>query len=181
MTPGEPMRSDEALYEAVLGGDLSAFDTLYERYERPLFGFILRHVPDAHDAEDVLHEAFLAILRDRAGAAAAVSWKAWLFQIARHLCLNRQRSARRATRALEAEARSATEGPHGPDLQLEHAQTQSALREAVAKLPAELGELYTLRARGMSYAEMAEILGIPLGTVKSRMHQLVKDLREELR
>jgi DNA-directed RNA polymerase specialized sigma24 family protein len=50
----------------------------------------------------------------------------------------------------------------------------------VAKLPVELGEIYSLRTQGMSYAEMAEVLGIPLGTVKSRMHQLVKQLREEM-
>jgi RNA polymerase sigma-70 factor (ECF subfamily) len=174
------MLSDEALYESLLTGDLRAFDALYERYERPLFGFIRKHLPDTHEAEDVLHETFMAILRDRTGARAAQSLRAWIFQVARHLCLNRQRSARRATRALETEARSPEETHHGPERALEHQQAQDALREAVAKLPLELGELYSLRTQGMSYAEMADVLGIPLGTVKSRMHQLVKHLREEM-
>jgi RNA polymerase sigma-70 factor (ECF subfamily) len=174
------MLSDEALYEALLNGDLRAFDTLYARYERHLFGFIRKHLVDVHEAEDVLHETFLAILRDRAGARAAQSLRAWLFQVARHLCLNRQRSARRATRALEKEARSPGETNPGPEGALEHQQAQDALRGAVAKLPLEFGELYSLRTQGLSYAEMAEVLGVPLGTVKSRMHQLVKQLREEM-
>jgi RNA polymerase sigma-70 factor (ECF subfamily) len=174
------MLSDEALYEALLNGDLRAFDTLYERYERPLFGFIRKHLMDVHEAEDVLHETFMAVLRDRAGARAARSLRAWIFQVARNLCLNRQRSARRATRALEKEARSPDETSPGPEKALEQHQTQNALRDAVAKLPVELGELYSLRTQGMSYAEMADVLGIPLGTVKSRMHQLVNQLREEM-
>jgi RNA polymerase sigma-70 factor (ECF subfamily) len=174
------MLSDEALYEALLNGDLRAFDTLYERYERHLFGFIRKHLMDVHEAEDVLHETFMAVLRDRAGARAARSLRAWIFQVASNLCLNRQRSARRATRALEKEARSPDETSPGPEKALEHHQTQNALRDAVAKLPVELGELYSLRTQGMSYAEMADVLGIPLGTVKSRMHQLVNQLREEM-
>ncbi len=174
------MLSDEALYETLLNGDLRAFDTLYERYERHLFGFIRKHLVDTHEAEDVLHETFMAILRDRAGARAARSLRAWIFQVARNLCLNRQRSARRASQALETEARTPEETNPGPERALEHHQTQHALRNAVARLPVELGELYSLRTQGMSYQEMAEVLGIPLGTVKSRMHQLVDQLREEM-
>lgn len=174
------MLSDEALYEALLNGDLRAFDTLYERYERHLFGFIRKHLVDVHEAEDVLHETFMAILRDRAGARAARSLRAWIFQVARNLCLNRQRSARRATRALEKEARTPDETSPGPERTLEDHQAQNALRHAVARLPIELGELYSLRTQGMSYSEMADVLGIPLGTVKSRMHHLVNQLREEM-
>ncbi|RKG76112.1 sigma-70 family RNA polymerase sigma factor [Corallococcus exercitus] len=174
------MPSDEALYEALLGGDLKAFDALYARYEQHLFGFIRKHLQDAHEAEDVLHETFLAVLRDRAGARAARSFRAWIFQVARHLCLNRHRSAHRETRALKKEADSLEEPGPGPEHALEHQQARDALREAVTRLPLELGELYALRTQGMSYVEMADVLGLPLGTVKSRMHQLVKQLREEM-
>ena len=175
------MRSDEALYEALLGGELRAFDALYERYERPLFGFIRKHLGDAAEAEDVLHEAFLALLRDRAGARRAQSLKAWLFQVARNLCLNRHRSARRASQALEKDAASPVTAEAGhPGSALELAQTEHALRAAVAKLPVELAELYQLRAEGLSYEELATVLAIPLGTVKSRIHQMVGRLRQEM-
>ncbi|WP_223645143.1 RNA polymerase sigma factor [Corallococcus sp. EGB] len=79
------MPSDEALYEALSGGDLKAFDALYARYERHLFGFTRKHLMDAHAAEDVLHETFMVVIRDRAGGHAAQSFRAWLFQVARHL------------------------------------------------------------------------------------------------
>ena len=63
---------------------------------------------------------------------------------------------------------------------LEHRQTADALKQAVAKLPAPLSELYHLRAGGLSYEELSDVLGVPLGTVKSRLHELVKRLKEEV-
>ena len=174
------MVSDEALYEALLGGDLRAFDALYARYERPLFGFIRKQLANLADAEDVLHETFLAILRDRSSGRSVTSLKAWLFQIARNLCLNRHRSAHRAAHVLEAELlQPRAPDPH-PDGAISQRQTHEALESAVARLPSELSDLFHLRTRGLSYREIAEVLSVPLGTVKSRLHQMVSHLREEL-
>jgi RNA polymerase sigma-70 factor (ECF subfamily) len=176
------MGSDEALLEALQGGDVRGFDVLYARYERPLFRFIRRHHPAQEDAEDVLHETFLALLRDGPSARRAASLRAWLFQVARNLCLNRHRSRRRATEALAGHASPPALGaptPH-PDHGLEHAQARQGLIAAVAGLPGELAELYQLRASGLSYDEMASVLAIPIGTVKSRMHAMVSRLREEI-
>lgn len=173
------MRSDEALYESLLRGDLDAFDALYARYARPLFGFVRRHLADAHEAEDVLHETFMALLRERDAGRSAVSLRAWLYQVARNLCLNRLRARRRSARALEAAAPSPSPAEH-PDHALEARQTGEQLRAAVARLPVALAEVYTLRAGGMSYEELAEVLAIPHGTVKSRIHEMVSRLREEM-
>lgn len=172
-------RSDEALFRAVLEGDLRAFDTLYARYEGPLFGFLRRQLGDATEAEDVLHEVFMSVLKDRAAARTVRSLRAWLFQVARHLCLNRARSTRRSLAAVEREATSTPTTLH-PEAVLESRQTAEALARAVSRLPAPMSELYQLRAGGLSYDELAEVLGVPLGTVKSRMHELVKRLRDEV-
>jgi RNA polymerase sigma factor (sigma-70 family) len=94
------MHSDEALHEQLLRGDLAAFDALYERHARALFGYIRRHLTVTHESEDVLHETFMALLRPREGAAAPTTVRAWLFTVARNLCLNRLRSQRRGSRAL---------------------------------------------------------------------------------
>src|SRR5690242_10661063 len=96
------MDSDEALFERMIAGDLSAFDRLYDRFERPLFGFIRAQLGSTGEAEDVLHEAFMAVLRERGARSEVRSFRAWIFQVARNLCLNRVRSARRAGRAFEA-------------------------------------------------------------------------------
>jgi RNA polymerase sigma-70 factor (ECF subfamily) len=169
--------SDEALYARLLRGELAAFDRLYERFERPLFGFVRAQLGDPAEAEDVLHEAFLAVLRAGGAGNELRSFRAWLFQVARNLCLNRVRARRRADRALEAAAREVEPaGPHAPP----PARDPAALHQAVARLPPPLAEVYQLRARGLSYDELAATLEIPLGTVKSRMHEMMKRLREEM-
>jgi len=174
------MPSDEALLESLLAGDVRSFDALYARHERRLFGFIRRHHPGIEDAEDVLHETFLALLRDGAGARGAPSLRAWLFQVARNLCLNRHRSRRRAGQALAADAPVAPAAPSFPGQALEERQRLALLHAAIARLPVDLAEVYQLRASGMSYDEMASVLAIPIGTVKSRMHAVVHRLREEV-
>ncbi|MHB8875481.1 MAG: RNA polymerase sigma factor [Myxococcaceae bacterium] len=174
------MLSDEALYQQLLGGDLGAFDRLYERYERHLFGFIRKQLDDPHEAEDVLHEAFLAVLRERASRREANSFRAWVFGVARNLCRNRQRSRQRSSRALEAVACSPPDASLDPGGALESRQASDALRQAVTRLPGTLAELFQLRAAGLSYEEMAQVLDVPVGTVKSRMHEMVGRLREEV-
>ncbi|HEY4240113.1 MAG TPA: sigma-70 family RNA polymerase sigma factor [Kofleriaceae bacterium] len=166
--------TDEALYAQLLGGDLRAFDTLYARHAKPLYGFARSQLGDAAAAEDVIHEAFLAVLRARTDRAELRSFRAWLFQVARNLCLNHVRATKRGTAAAE---RIAVEPAPESDVP---ASDPAALAAAVAKLPPNLAQVYELRASGMSYEELASILDVPLGTVKSRMHEMVKRLRSEL-
>ena len=176
------MESDESLCERVQRGDLAAFDVLYERYETRLFGFIVGYLDDAAEAEDVFHEAFLAMLRKRPDVSSpGGSFRGWLFQTARNACLNRLRSR---SRGAEAERRMT----HEPAVQLVsaeealvHRDASKALDAAVSKLPDSLSEVYRLRASGMSYEEMAQVLEVPLGTVKSRIHEMVQRLQEEMR
>lgn len=176
------MVSDEALYEQLLRGDLGAFDALYARYERPLFGFLLRQLgSDRQEAEDVLHDAFLSVLRERQAAHPVACFRAWIYQVARNLCLNRQRSRQRAARAVVAVAQAPAPPAPLPERALEEREVAESLREAVARLPGQLAELYQLRAGGLSYEELAQVLALPLGTVKSRMHEMVSRLREEMR
>ena len=174
------MDSDEALFERLVAGDMRAFDGLYERFERPLFGFIRVQLGDATEAEDVLHEAFMAVLREREKARTLGSFRAWLFEVARNLCLNRVRARKRAGRALEAATHAATPEPAGADQQFEQRQSTAMLQRAVAELPQPLAEVYRLRASGLSYDEVAQVLKIPIGTVKSRMHEMVKRLQQEV-
>ena len=174
-----PPRSDEALYRRLVEGDLAAFDQLFERYAAHLLGFIRHELSDGAEAEDVLQEVFVAVLRQRGRGTAARSVRAWLFEVARHLCLNRARSRRRGARAKAEAPLTAVPAPH-LDQALEEHQRFHSLHRALARLPEPLGALYRLRASGLSYQEMAEVLGVPLGTVKSRMHEMLGRLREEM-
>jgi RNA polymerase sigma-70 factor (ECF subfamily) len=171
------MDSDEALYQRWAAGDLRAFDLLYARFERPLYGFVRAFIRDASEAEDVLHEAFMAVLRERRKDIR--SFRAWIFEVTRHLCLNRVRSKKRAARAI-AEVSTVESAPARPDEALDEHRRAARLERAVARLPESFAEVYRLRAAGMSYDEVAEILDIPVGTVKSRMHEMVLRLKEEV-
>ena len=172
------MLPDEALFEQLLAGDLSGFDALYARYSRHLFGFIAAQLEDRAEAEDVLHEVFLTVLHEARSARRARVFRSWLFQVAKNACLNRLRSRRRAAAALKLAPPAEPEVP--AEAQLLAHQSAQALAKAVEALPGTLAELYHLRAQGLSYQELASVLGVPLGTIKSRLHEMVSRLKEAL-
>jgi RNA polymerase sigma-70 factor (ECF subfamily) len=174
------MDSDEQLYLDVRKGSKAAFEMLYARYEGPIYGYIYRRLQSRQDAEEVFHEAMLAIFKGQALDFAAGGFAAWLFKVSLNLSLNRLRSKKREGRALAAVAdydgtaavRSLETWPDPEDLE--------EMQRVAASLSEPLRQVYTLRREGRSYEEMADILGIPLGTVKSRVHLMVTQLRKEM-
>ena len=179
------MDSDEALYVRVKKGDMRAFDTLYARYESSLFGFLSSQLKNRADAEYVLHEAFLAAFKSREVVFDRDrGFKTWLYRISRNLASNRARSDRRGARALAqlpAVADAVGDAPPSADERLAQRELGNALDAAVERLPEPLSEVYHLRSSGLRYEEIAAVLEIPLGTLKSRMNQMVARLREDLR
>lgn len=182
------MDSDESLFQRVRSGDLAAFDALYERHEVRLFAYLRAVAGDRHDAEELLHDAFLAALKTRTGEFEDGGFRGWLYRIARNLAFNRRRASQRHDRMLasvpdldgaEDDARSSVTGR--ADRAIERRELEAALESAVLRLPLPLGELYHLRSSGLSYEQIAAVIEAPLGTVKSRMHQMVNVLREELK
>jgi len=172
--------ADETLYARVKHGDIRAFDELYARYATRLFGFLRAQVPSRADAEDVFHEAFLAALEGTEVHFDRGSFRTWLYRIARNLVLNRVRSDGRGDRAM-IRLHVANDPSPPVDERVAHGEMLRALDGAVARLPATLSDLYHLRTSGLSYEEMAAVLDIPLGTLKSRMNQMVNTLRDELK
>jgi len=174
--------SDEALYLRVTQGDMRAFDALYARYESRLFGFLHSQLRNRADAEDVFHEAFLTALKSReARFEREGGFRAWLYRVARNLACNRIRHQQRGARAAAEMPIAQAPVSIAPNESLEEAELQSALEGAIARLPPALSEVFHLRTSGLSYEEIADVLEIPLGTLKSRMNQMVTQLREELR
>jgi RNA polymerase sigma-70 factor (ECF subfamily) len=174
------METDEALYAQLLAGEMAAFDQLYVRYERSLFGYILRQLGDRSEAEDVFHEAFMAVLEERRSPRELSNFRAWVFQVARNRIHNRVRARTRAERALRVVASAQRDEGLDAELLAGARELPRALQQAASRLPDPLAEIYALRASGLSYDEIAETLELPLGTVKSRMHGMVTWLRQEM-
>jgi RNA polymerase sigma-70 factor (ECF subfamily) len=171
--------SDETLLQKIREGDLVAFDVLYARHEARLFAF-LRAMLERGDAEEVLHDAFLSALKDqRAVFDRDGAFRAWLYRVARNLALNRRRSTQRHDRKIAAA--KTEEAVPAADEELASRQLEIALTAAIGRLPETMGELWHLRTSGLSYEQIASVIDVPLGTVKSRIHQMVSVLREELK
>jgi RNA polymerase sigma-70 factor, ECF subfamily len=176
----QAVESDEALFLRVREGDMHAFDRLYERYEVRLFAYLRALLGDRRDAEEIFHDAFLNALRSANATFDDAGFRPWLYRIARNLALNKKRAEGRRERLHEAAGQSPAASSPGADAQLETCELEAALDAAVERLPPVLGELYHLRNSGLSYEQIASVVDAPLGTVKSRMHQMVHTLREEL-
>ncbi len=147
---------------------LTRLETLYRDVGPGLLGYLRRVVGDLHLAEDLLHETFLQAARRTQRLSQAASIRAWLFAIARHVALTARRR-RRPTQALPEEV--VRPGP-SEDMRLEQ------VRAAIGDLPEALRETLELRLREeLSYDEIAEVLQIPVGTVRSRLHHALRRLR----
>jgi RNA polymerase sigma-70 factor (ECF subfamily) len=181
--------SDEELVVVLAGGDASALRTLMERYRGPLFGYLVRMLASRDDAEDLFQEVFLRVLRHASRFQSGRRFRPWVYAIASNLVKNtyRWRSYRQAV-PLDKEgddgsslAGSLAGHVERPDEPAERAETALAVREAVEALPPKgRTALVLFYYQGLSYDEVAESLEIPLGTVKSRIHNAMKRLSHTL-
>jgi RNA polymerase sigma-70 factor, ECF subfamily len=185
--PSEPVESveptDGELIQRVAVGDANAFETLYHRYVRSVFGLALRRLGDRMRAEDAVQETFAAVWRsartyrpDR-GAGAP-----WLYAVARNAIVDRARSRQEPP----GEAPEVASTDLGPEEQAEAAYVSWRVHRALSGLPPTEREVVELAYYGgLSQSEVADFLGIPLGTVKTRtrsgLHRLGDMLDGELR
>jgi RNA polymerase sigma-70 factor (ECF subfamily) len=170
--PGDP---DVQLMLRVKARDREAMASLYARYATPLFRFLLHLMGRREPAEDVLQETFLRVWRAGPAYEPSAAVSTWLFTVARNAALNAL--ARQRGRALtDAEA----EGAVAPEAE-EGGGEREAVRAAVDRLPAGERAVVILSVYGgLRYAEIARALGIPAGTVKSRMAAAVARLRRRV-
>lgn len=163
--------------------DQAAFDALVHRYERELYSYLKRYTRDDSLAEEVFQAAFLKLHQKVQLFEPGRRVRPWLYSIATHLAIDALRSAgRRTAHSLDAEQRHAEQD--GPGLlqllvdqapspldRLEEQERKKWLHAAVDRLPDLLRSTLILGYfQGLKYREVAEVLGIPVGTVKSRMH-----------
>lgn len=177
--------SDAALMARVRSGDLDAFEPLVRRYEKRLFGYFLNLVHDPAAAADLAQETFCRVYRASSRYRESGRFEPWLFRIAANLVRSRQRrSDQRVVQVPIEEAPAPTAGESAggrPDEAAWRAELREALRKSLPRVPLIFREAVLLRdLEGWSYREIAEMLGVEEGTVKSRAHRGRKHLRELL-
>jgi RNA polymerase sigma-70 factor, ECF subfamily len=172
--------SDEELLAAYLEGDRSAFGELMARHERRIYGLCFRLLGNREDAEDATQEAFIGALRRAAAFRGEAAFSTWLYRIAVNAAIDQARRRGRArTVPLETEQTGQTAAAVGdPSGAVATALTVQAALRAVPeefRIALILCDLY-----GFGHAQAAEILGIPVGTVKSRVFRGRLALGEQL-
>ncbi len=186
--PAMAILPDRALLERVAGGDTDAFTALYRRYERPVFGVLLRLAGGRRAlAEEWLQEAFTRVwLGASTHDPSRGEVRPWIYKIA----LNTARSELSRKRYRTPHVSLDEAGLDLPDeragekrvtARLDEARRAEAVARALRELPDFMREVVVLRcSRELSFAEIAEVTGAPEGTLKSRFHRAVAALREAL-
>ena len=180
---------DAELVRRILSGEVERFETLVARYQTRLFRYICRYTKEAEDARDLTQDVFVKVYGALDSFDPRYRFSTWLFRIAGNAAIDHLR--RRRTRILplelpadeEGETRSMEPREPGPDPfeELTRQRLRSVIDSAIEKLPDDYRELISLRHYGeLPYEEIAELKGMPLGTVKNKLFRARQALRDLL-
>jgi RNA polymerase sigma-70 factor (ECF subfamily) len=178
---------DNRLIADCLKGDTAAFGQLVRRYQDRLYNTVYRLVDNAEDAQDVVQEAFLNAYQSLDSFKGHSEFFTWLYRIAYNTAISLKRK-QRVTLSLSA-GRNGEGGVEplddsqqaGPGQNLERVEEERRVQHALNRLSPEHRMVLILKdMEGQKYEAMAEILGVPIGTIRSRLHRARAELRELL-
>ena len=179
-------REQEAqIVQQVLRGDVNAFEDLVTEYEKNVYSLTLRMTGNAEDAADMTQETFIKAYNSLSSFRGDSKFSVWLYRIATNVCLDFLRSrSRKPTVSLSMEDDDGEEveldiadDSQSPERLLERGLTRDAVRRGLKALSAEYRQILLLREiQGLSYEEIADVLSLEVGTVKSRIFRARKRL-----
>lgn len=181
--------NDEELMDQFQSGVVEAFNILVDRYSDRLLNYLYGFVKSRAKAEDLLQETFLRVHRNRHAYRRIARFSTWLYTIAGNLARSAYRKRKRyptysltsANREGEEYERPLPDETFAPDKAAESALQDRHIQDAFDRLPDTFQEMVVLRdVQQLSYDEIAEITGVPMGTVKSRIHRGRQKLQEML-
>ena len=188
-----PAPDDRTLAAQAAEGRQRAFRELLRRYERPVFSLVYRMVRDRSLAEDLAQEAFIRAFNAIGSYNPRYKFSSWIFKIANNLTIDHLRKKRLDTISLQGSPHALTEEAQAqttpivespderPDAYVENMELGSQIEAAIGKLRPEYRSVTLLRhVEGYSYKEIAQIMGLPLGTVKTYIHRARLELKESL-
>lgn len=183
--------TDAELVRGALGGSEAAFRQIVERYQRAVFGVIVRVVRDQARAEELAQDTFVRAFRALHTYDVQRRFAAWLLTVAHHIAIDEVRKGALDTVSLETLSPPNEDGSHTfeiadskaptPAVLAERMELADALRQAISTLRPEYRELVSLKyEQELEYDDIVEITGMPIGTVKSSLHRARKELAERL-
>jgi RNA polymerase sigma-70 factor, ECF subfamily len=182
---GAGVKDDARLIEDALTGATSAFDELVLKYQDRLFNTIAHVVGSPHEAGDVVQEAFVQAFVKLDTFHHSSAFYTWLYRIAFNIAVSRQRR-HKPIASVEQTRELTGEEPlghgDGPSRRLEQQERVAQVQAALSRLTDEHRRVLVLREiDGCAYEAIAEVLEVPVGTVRSRLHRARLELREQLR
>ena len=186
-SPDSDSLPDEQLVEQAQAGHREAFGELVRRHQDRLYNSLFRMLNSADEARDVCQEAFIQAWTRLSKFRGDAKFYSWLFRIAMNAAITRKRRERRAPTSLDAyESASGQEATDprsdvAPSAPLESRENQLLVQKALAELAEEFREVLVLKEiEGLKYDEIADVLSLPIGTVRSRIHRGRMELRNRL-
>lgn len=178
-------QNENRLIERASGGDPSAFNELMAMHEKRMYAVALRMFANREDAQDCLQEAMLRVYRAIGSFKGQSSFATWVYRITMNTCLDelRRKKNRQATSLdnLLDQGWGPTDGENVPERQAIQAETRRQLSGLIRELPEDMRSAVVLRdVQGYSYEEIAQILDVNVGTIKSRISRGREKLREKL-
>lgn len=181
---------DLALIRACLSGDSSAYTGLVERYQRPIYGLVLRILREQGPAEEITQDVFLRAYAKLATFDQKRKFSSWLFRIAHNAAIDELRRRKMKTVPLETEAGDdrvdlldllADRDTADPERRASASALRADMERAISGLRPEYTEVMVLRfIEDLSYDEIADIMQLPLGTVKTYIHRARRRVAESL-
>jgi RNA polymerase sigma-70 factor (ECF subfamily) len=176
----------DSLIEQCLAGDQVAWEQIVRQNWRKVFNVAYKFVGKHDEAEDLTQDIFLKIFKALKTFDRRANFQTWIISISRNLCIDHYRSVRKERQTIARDVDSSELQPatpdRGPYAQAEHQDLRAQLRQALETLPVTLRTAVVLRdLQELSYQEIADRLGLPEGTVKSRINRGRIELAHQLR
>jgi RNA polymerase sigma factor (sigma-70 family) len=171
--------TDENLMQAVRDGDVTKLGLLFDRHHRALFDFFARMTGSGAVADDLVQDVFFRMLKYRGTFRDESRFKGWMFHIARNARFDYYKKHKAETLMPEDGAENVESRTPSPGRELEQEEQTALLEQALFKLDAEKREVLVLsRYQDMKYDQIAELMECEVGTIKTRVHRALKELRQ---
>ena len=177
--------SDTQIIERTLDGEPEAFNELVIRWERHIYGLTLRMLGRDEEAKDATQETFISAYRNLSKFRGEAKFSSWIYRIALNICNTRLRGRSRSAISIEEERET-----HGFEIaqdgydiseNIQQQQIATHVRRALQGLPPEMRQVIVMKEyEGLKFNEIADILGLPLSTVKTRMYTGLTELKKRL-